>query len=339
MSTGSQTGDPQTDIGALPILPPLDARIPKWPLDKLQFRVCPLCHKTNHPLLKRPDQLQVSFCHECDLWYVSSLPPEEELRKLYDGYWFSFRPRDLSGSYAARVMSDKALLDDDIRLNRLSALSGGLDGKLLLEIGCGCGEFLASARGRGATVFGNDISPEACSFVSGLLGIPVFQGPLSSAAFTEKFGLMDIVVMSDLIEHPVDPLGTFEAALKVLKPGGLFLILTPNGGEASDNVERAREWIGFRVDLEHLQYLSSATILGLAGKYHCRIEHLETVGFPALEGIDQPPSGGHGSIIRAQLRKSRLARRAVRAARAFRERPDPRCGTYRLIAVLRNAKN
>ena len=331
---------------ALPLLPSLDARIPRWSLDKLQFRQCPLCRSDNPPRLLRPDRLPAAFCGGCQLWYISGLPPLEEIQKLYQGYWFSFRPRDLSESYAAYLNSDKDRYKDDIRLNRLSALSGDLDGKRLLEIGCGCGEFLVSARHRGALVFGNDISQEACSFVRDRLGVRVWPGQLSDSGFCAEFGPMDIVVMSDLIEHPVEPLRMFESAINVLKVGGLLLMLTPNGGGAPDDLDRASQWIGFRVDLEHLQYLSVATVSTLAARYNCRIEHLETFGYPYLEGIDRPAAYRAAAlrspkqVIKAQLKRSRLARRTVLGVRALLgtwagRKSDPRSGTYHLIAILR----
>ena len=331
---------------ALPVLPPLDARIPRWSLHRLQLRACPLCRGGCSPSLLRPDGLPLAFCGRCQLWYVSSLPPAEEIHRLYQGYWFSFRPKDLSASFARRLLSDRGWLKDDIRLNRLSALSGGLEGKRLLEIGCGCGEFLVAARRRGASVFGNDISQEACSFVSRQLHIPVFQGPLSAAAFRAEFGPMDIVVMSDLIEHPVEPLATFESALNVLPPGGLLLIFTPNGGAASDDLRSARQWVGFRVDLEHLQYLSSATIAALASMYSCRIEHLEALGYPGLDGMDRTPAARAAaerslkSVVKAQLRKSTFARGLVRSVRAFQDvmagrKRDDRCGSFHLLTILR----
>lgn len=331
-----------TDTTAIPLLPPLDARIPKWSLQKLEFRRCPLCRGGNSPSLMRPDRLPVAFCGDCQLWYIAGIPPLDEIEKLYQGYWFSFRPKELSKAYANRLTSDTGLLKDDIRLNRLSALAGGLKAKRLLEIGCGCGELLVAARHRGASVFGNDISQEACSFVKDRLGIPVFQGPLSDSGFREEFGLMDMVVMSDLIEHPVEPLDTFGAALNVLKPGGLLLILTPNGGAAPEDPQMASQWVGFRVDLEHLQYFSSATVSVLADRHDCLIEHLETVGYPGLKGIDRPPADtNHRSwrtAIKASLRKSLMARRLIHAVRAARRHPDPRCGTYHLVTVLRKKR-
>ncbi|MGO9241233.1 MAG: class I SAM-dependent methyltransferase [Bryobacteraceae bacterium] len=309
-----------------------------------------MCGEDHHPSLMRPDKLPLAFCGSCQLWYVSNLPPLEEIHQLYQGYWFTFRPKDLSPLSASRLISDEGLLEDDIRLNRLSALSGGLEGKRLLEIGCGCGEFLVGARRRGASVFGNDISPEACSFVREQLHFPVSQGPLHDSAFTAEFGAMDIVAMSDLIEHPVEPLRTFESALKVLKPGGLLLILTPNGGEASDDLRGAMQWVGFRVNLDHLQYLSTATILALACRYGCRIEHLETFGYPWLEGIEDPPTGTAATVrslkscVKARLKKIAAARKLVRAVRASRDifagsQRDGRCGTYNLFAILRRMRS
>jgi SAM-dependent methyltransferase len=333
------------DTAELPVLSRLDARIPQWSLGKLEFRLCPFCRRSNRPVLLRPDRLPVAYCDACALWYVSAIPPVEEVDKLYQGYWFSFRPKELSSAYAARLEADEGLLEDDPRLNRLATISRGLKGRSLLEIGCGCGELLVAARRRGASVFGNDISGEACSFVEKLLRIPVFGGPLAGPAFVDRFGQMEIVVMSDLIEHPVEPLATFQSAWDVLRPGGLLLILTPNGGDAIPDRQHARSatgWIGFRKDLEHLQYLSSGTISLLSRIYGCRIEHFETFGFPALDGIGRLPGTPLGdslkNALKVQLRKSRLARKLVRASRVFGG-ADPRRGSYILMTILRKPED
>ena len=322
-------------------LPKLDARIPQWSLDRLEHRECPFCQKENLPSFLRPDQLPVAYCSNCDLWYISCLPPLEEISKLYQGYWFSFRPKPLSSSFAAELLSATDSMKDDLRLNRLSAISGGLKGKRLLEIGCGCGEFLVGALHRGASVFGNDVSREACSFVREKLSFPVWEGALSSSGFERKFGQMDVVVMSDLIEHPVEPLATLESALAVLRPNGLLLMLTPNGGAASSDPTQASQWVGFRVDLEHLQYLSARTISALAARYQCDVEHLETVGYPGLQGIDRLPESVSADADHSLKRRAKallkISSLAVRMVRAFRiaSSPDPRSGTYHLIAILR----
>jgi 2-polyprenyl-3-methyl-5-hydroxy-6-metoxy-1,4-benzoquinol methylase len=341
----------------LPVLPALDARIPKWSLSRLVFRSCPLCRQDNRPVLRRPDGLPIAFCNDCSVWYVASLPPSEEISRIYQGYWFSYRPKNLSDFYADSLLSDVESPQHDVRLNRLAALAGGLEGRRLLEIGCGCGELLTRARMRGAVVLGNDISSEACSFVQKKLGIPVFHGEFSSMAVSAEFGHMDIVVMSDLFEHLVQPLATFHSALDILKPDGLLLILTPNGGAAARNPGTAAKWVGFRVDLEHLQYVSTGTMSVLAEKYCCQIEHLEVFGYPALEGIDVLPVSSFASdhqvsevtnrafegIVRSKLKKFRPLRKVIHVLRRFRSRPvaqrlscpEPSLGTYHLLAILR----
>lgn len=338
----------KTGETGLPVAPRLDARIPKWRLGGLEARSCPLCRVSNGAKLRRPDMLPVAFCRGCELWYVSSLPPAGEVERLYQGYWHTVRRRDLSPWYASQLISDEGLLRGDIRLSRLASLGGGLEGKRLLEIGCGCGEFLVAARRGGCSVIGNDIAAESCRFVREHLKMPVVEGEVRDGEFTGQYGLMDMVVMSDLIEHPIDPLAIFETALKVLRPGGLLLMVTPNGGEALDGVEGAMEWVGFRVDLEHLQYLSAATVASLAGRYGCRIEHLESYGFAGLEGIDRLPEGnrGRGAVmewVRARLKRVSAARRIVREGRKlkgylFGADRDNRCGSFHLLAILRKPR-
>ena len=106
----------------------------------------------------------------------------------------------------------------DVRLQRLTAISGSLKGRRVLEIGAGEGEFLAGARFAGASVVGNDVSPEACDFMESRLGIPVVRGDLSNGA--QHIDGVDTVVLNNLLEHAIEPLRLFEAALGILNPNG-----------------------------------------------------------------------------------------------------------------------
>jgi 2-polyprenyl-3-methyl-5-hydroxy-6-metoxy-1,4-benzoquinol methylase len=294
-------------------------------------------------VLLRPDGLPVAWCPECALGYVAALPPAEEIAQVYAEYWSAFRPKDLSPAAAVMVLAEGEEPSYRRRLNRLQAVTGGLPGLRLLDVGCGRGEFLVAARRRGAVVVGNDISPESCAFVRERLGSPVFAGPLAAPEFLAQYGAMDVVVMNDLLEHPAEPLALLQAALEVLRPGGWLLIWTPNGGNIARDLATGGEFIALRTDLEHLQYLSAGTVAVLAGRYDCRIEHLETWGYPnppRPEGW--APRMPRPGSLRSQLKRSRLARKLVRTARAARVylsggAPDPECGNYHLLTILRKA--
>lgn len=186
------------------------------------------------------------------------------------------------------------------------------------------------ARHHGAAVLGSDISAEACAFVRDRLHIEVFEGPLGRAAPP-----VDIAVLSDVIEHPADPLSLLQTAVTVLAHRGLLLILTPNGGQAGTNVETARRWDGFRVDPEHLQYFSPATMVRLAPRLGCRIEHLETRGFlsDADTGAGTPQSAPALPALRRLLRPVKRALHTVREA--FHPPEDPATGSFNLFTILR----
>jgi SAM-dependent methyltransferase len=232
-------------------------------------------------------------------------------------------------------------------LSRVAAILGGLSNKRIVEIGCGTGRMLMAARARGADVIGNDISPEACAFIRDRLEIPVHQGqPTDCLAQIGR--PIDAVIMIDVIEHLVDPGTVLDSVSAALRPGGVLAITTPNGGVAGENTAAARNWVGFRVDLEHLQYLSARTINRLALTGRWSIEHLETFGYPDLKWLTAPlrPSSAPRflmSDIIHRLPRTGILARGVLAARALRgvkqaalgrTRQDPHEGTYQLFAVL-----
>jgi len=319
----------------------LDVRIPRWDIGNLMKRDCPFCNRENESVLIRPDKLPIAFCNTCGCWYVAKVPSLSEIKKLYDGYYYAHRPTDLSEKSVSR-MNENALESSqtDWQLQALSKTLGGLKGKRILDVGCGIGSFLLSARLKGANVVGCDLSPEACEFSNNKLGITIYQSDLSSCI--ASVGDVDAVVMRDFIEHPVEPLIDIKAAVSILKSKGLLLFHTPNGGEAGTNIDTAREWIGFRVDLEHLQYLSPHTMNWLARTLDMSIERLDVFGFPGLKGIDELPKRRSRAADRARDIAKRIPymRTMVKALRVMKAEVngghhDPRLGSYHLFAVLR----
>jgi 2-polyprenyl-3-methyl-5-hydroxy-6-metoxy-1,4-benzoquinol methylase len=319
----------------------LDVRIPKWDMGNLTERDCPFCSSENEPMLIRPDQLPVAFCNSCECWYVAKLPSVSEIKKLYDGYYSTHRPSDLSKKIASQMIKNaKDSSKSQWQVQTLSGILGGLRGKRILEVGCGLCGFLLSAKAEGAEVIGCDLSPESCEFAQKKLGICVYCSTLECCL--SSIGKVDAVIMRDLIEHPIEPLAVISAAHEVLKPGGVLLLHTPNGGEAGTHIETAKKWVGFRVDLEHLQYLSPRTINWLSHKVGLSIERLVAFGFPGLKGINVLPSRGKTNVgrVKDMVKRIPCMHTMVNALRAVKAElnggyQDPRLGSYHLFAVLR----
>lgn len=323
----------------------LDPRVPGWPHEQAAERACPLCDLPRPSVLRRPDGLPLAHCAACHLWFVARVIPEDDLRRFYSDYWGRFRPAPGTPTSVRRFReAAEAGAARDIRLQRLEALLGGLGGRRILDVGCGLGAFLAAARARGADVIGQEVSRAACEFVREKIGVSALHEPLESVG--KAVGPVDAVVMIDVLEHLARPKEALASVWRMLPPGGLLLLWTPNGGAAGSSLERARSWVGFRVDLDHLQYFSAATIDCLRDGGGWRIEHLESVGFPDLDGI-----GGESPGIRRRVRLAAEnlgsgipgARPLVRAVKELGRElrvhgwRDPRHGTYHLFSILRKA--
>ena len=292
-------------LAGLHKLDSLDPRVPKWDPFPLENRGCPFCGKYAVPLFLRPDNLPVSQCDRCRCFYVSLRLADEVLAKFYDSYWSETCPRPLTDEMARYLVSsagNRASLDMCMR--KLTALRGVWNGARVLDLGCGFGEKATMMKALGAAVTGLDISAAAVRFTAGQLGIETYG--LSIEEWPDKENFFDIVTMFEFIEHPLDPMRTLRTAVNKMRTGGLLVIVTPNGTAGDKRVFPLHdEWIGFRVDYEHMQYLHVDTIDYLAHQLDCRILHCEQVGSRATHDIAQ--SGRATTLI-----SSRRLRRFIK---------------------------
>ena len=75
------------------------------------------------------------------------------------------------------------------------------------------------------------------------------EATLESAAYPPA--AFDIVTLWEVIEHLADPRRFLEEVSRVLKPGGLIALSTPDAGSAAARLSGAR-WLGWRKIPEHL---------------------------------------------------------------------------------------
>ncbi len=107
----------------------------------------------------------------------------------------------------------------------VSYLPAPAAGARCLEIGCGNGDQLASMQGFGWEVEGVDFDPLAVRACR-LRGLSVRTGTLAEQAYPD--GYFDAVYMFHVVEHVHDPIGLLRECGRVLRPGGVMVVLTPN---------------------------------------------------------------------------------------------------------------
>jgi len=149
------------------------------------------------------------------------------------------------------------------RLRKMLALLGKPPQEVqLLDVGCSSGAFLMTARKMGFDVQGVEASARA-SETARLAGLKVFTGVLESARFPDAS--FDAATLIELIEHLRDPRVLLTECRRILKPGGVLLISTPNAASWTARV-MGRRWHGFSLSVMggHISFFNARSIVVIA---------------------------------------------------------------------------
>jgi 2-polyprenyl-6-hydroxyphenyl methylase/3-demethylubiquinone-9 3-methyltransferase len=118
-----------------------------------------------------------------------------------------------------------------LRLEYIDA-QAGLNGKRVVDVGCGGGILAESMAARGATVIGIDMGKAPLDVAKLHLlesGLEVDYRNMSAEALaTEMPGEFDVVTCMEMLEHVPDPASVVNACATLVKPGGQVFFSTIN---------------------------------------------------------------------------------------------------------------
>lgn len=119
-----------------------------------------------------------------------------------------------------------------LRLGHIERLAGGLDGRRVVDVGCGGGILAEAMAARGAQVTGIDLAekPLRVAMLHGHeSGSRVEYRLVSAEALAaESPGAFDVVTCMELLEHVPDPASTVAACARLARPGGHVFFSTIN---------------------------------------------------------------------------------------------------------------
>jgi 2-polyprenyl-3-methyl-5-hydroxy-6-metoxy-1,4-benzoquinol methylase len=185
-------------------------------------------------------------CGRCRLVFMHPRPTRAELPTLYPSTYQNFDP---PANPISRFLLDR-YYEHQCATCRRHLPAGGA----LLEVGCAAGDILHRMRQQGYEVQGVDVSREACERAR-QRGLDVFCGTVDELETDDRF---DLVFMSHVIEHVIDPVATIAKVSSLLKPGGVLYLETPNVGSLDARLFRER-W-GLIHYPRHLYLFDRATV-------------------------------------------------------------------------------
>ncbi|MDC7127049.1 MAG: methyltransferase domain-containing protein, partial [Spirochaetales bacterium] len=167
-------------------------------------------------------------CAECGLVYQNPQPEQSELVERYDGEYFDYEIENEDSFYNLMKLglNDIGFFEIENAIINKCLTSG--DKPSFLDIGCATGRLIYEMSKRGWNVKGVEVCKASAEYGIKERSLDIRIMPFEDCCFQDKS--FDVVHCSHLIEHLTSPDSFVEEASRVLKPGGLFIITTPDIG-------------------------------------------------------------------------------------------------------------
>lgn len=221
------------------------------------------------------EEFDLVYDHEFDMFVTSPHPSLEKLGDYYE-----------SDDYISHTDANKSFFDQIYQFVKKYALRSKInlvndfvensdDSRTILDIGCGTGDFLLTAKLSNWSISGIEPNDKARSFAESKLNISVHSD--ISDLENKKY---DCITMWHALEHIPD-LQVFISKLKhLLKPGGTLIVAVPNFKSFDANYYK-NYWAAYDVP-RHLWHFSKRSISKLFHMEHIELKKIVPMRFDAF---------------------------------------------------------
>jgi 2-polyprenyl-3-methyl-5-hydroxy-6-metoxy-1,4-benzoquinol methylase len=183
----------------------------------------------------------------------------------------------------------------------------------ILDIGCGFGESLGYHQARGCEVFGVE-ADENILRVADKYEFNVHVGLFDPNLYEDNY--FDYVTMSQVIEHVTDPVQTIQGIARILKPGGLAILSTPNASGWGAKVF-GKYWINWHAPY-HLQFFTRQSMklcaeqAGLMMEKTCTITPSAWLHYQWIHLITHPLEGSPSVFWSSDAKRTLLQKVSIK---------------------------
>ncbi len=189
---------------------------------------CPICHSENYSDWRSAidhnvsgDTFKIVECNECSFRYTNPIPSENTIGEYYK-----------SDNYVSHSSTKKGVINKIYHIIRKHAIKQKegyakqySDGKSILDIGCGTGDFLGYCKSNNWDVLG--LEPDEDARILALKNNNVSSKDISELK-NLKENSRDVITMWHVLEHVYNLNEDIEEYKRILKPGGHIIVAVPN---------------------------------------------------------------------------------------------------------------
>ncbi|MBK9478512.1 MAG: class I SAM-dependent methyltransferase [Bacteroidetes bacterium] len=223
-----------------------------------EFTACTVCGSNKIPELNGYEAAYLCKCSNCSFVFAKKIPSEGELIAHYETY-----PRTNTIS-AITIKRYNELLDSLEKFRKSNNL---------IDVGCGDGFFLETAKQRNWNVYGTEYTDHALKICKDK-GIHMHQGKLDANNYAPDF--FDVITSFEVIEHINNPREELQQFSKILRTGGAVYVTTPNFNSVS-RFTLKNKWNVIEYP-EHLSYYTQKTLSYLFRSANFSIDSFQTTG-------------------------------------------------------------
>ena len=214
-------------------------------------------------ILDKVSHYSIIECSNCNYKHLLPYPNKEELGKFYSKkYYQSYKP-----NYFTEDLKDEEYLNIafDERLQIISKLTNG---KNILDVGCGAGNFMAFSKKRGWNPVGIEPSNMAAKRAQNS-GLNVYEGELEGfVEINEK--KFDVIHLKNVLEHVISPEKTLINCMQLLKEDGIVYTEVPNDYQmiqkfAVKLLKERKSWISVPDHINYFTFKSFRNLLAKVG--------------------------------------------------------------------------
>ena len=288
-------------------------------MEENYFSSCPVCDASRINQLTGYSKDYLVQCENCKFVFAQRIPTLPELIAHYETY-----PRTNSIS--------------DITIKRYNELLDYFEAfrntNNIIDVGCGDGFFLETAKKRGWNVYGTEYTDIAIK-ICNEKGITMHQGKLDTRNYAVDF--FDVITSFEVIEHINNPTEEIQNFAGIIRKGGIVYVTTPNFNSAA-RLYLKNTWTVIEYP-EHLSYYTRKTLSYLFEKNGFKTIRFQTTGISfnriqssQLKAESKPtPAVNTDEMLRSKSETNplfKLAKKAVNTLLTISSKGDTLKGTF-----------